>query len=329
MTPEFFKERGSIGYSSYSVTAPDRYYVALRTDVINDDRVGRANPYQSAYWSYSSIVLGRSLGRLPIWLSRGLAEVMSNTIVTDRSLQVGMILVSSLETLRDRGRIRFPEFVSADGRSPWLSDSNRLHVFDAQAGTFVHYLMFGSKGARRDQLNRFIALLRDGISQDEAIRTAFGDLQVLENEYSLYVRSQFFQYMTLPAETTVRRDTFAVRTLEPAESASRRAAFHVAMGHETEARALLVDATRQNPSLAVTHEVEGLLLDRSRDVDGARRAYGRAVDANSTDAYTKYRWASLTWNQPDIDDATRARVRQALEDAVTVRSLRACVRALE
>ena len=121
MTPEFFKERGSTGFASFSVTATDRYYVALRADIMADDRVGR-DPYQTAYWSYSWIVLGRSLGRMPLWLSRGLAEVMSNTVVTERSLHVGMILVSSLETLRDRGRIRFPEFLAVDSDSPWYTD---------------------------------------------------------------------------------------------------------------------------------------------------------------------------------------------------------------
>jgi tetratricopeptide (TPR) repeat protein len=90
------------------------------------------------------------------------------------------------------------------------------------------------------------------------------------------------------------------------------------MGRETEARALLGEAAKLSPDLATIHEVDGRLLEVKQDADGARQAYGRAVDAGTSNFYAKYRWASLTWFRPDIDDATRARVRQALEEAVTV-----------
>jgi Flp pilus assembly protein TadD len=191
-------------------------------------------------------------------------------------------------------------------------------VFSSQAGTFVHFLMFSNKGTRREQLHRFIAAIRNGRPQDEALRTILGDLGMLEKEYALYVRDQFFQYMTLPAETSVRRETFTVRALDAAESAARRAGFHAAFGREIEARSMLAEATKLSPNLAAVHEVDGLLLDAKRDVDAARQAYERAIAAGSSNFYVKYRWAALTWAQPAIDDSTRTRVRQALEDTATL-----------
>jgi hypothetical protein len=190
-------------------------------------------------------------------------------------------------------------------------------VFDAQASVFVHYLMFGNKGAYRDASNRFINLMREGRLGTEAFKTAFGDVTGVENGFSLYLGQPLSQFVMVPADTTVKRESFTLRTIPAGEAAAARAGFHAAMGREAEARALLAQAAKLSPDLAAIHEVEGRLLEAKQDADGARQAYGRAVDAGSSNFYAKYRWASLTWFRPDIDDPTRARVRKVLEEAVT------------
>ena len=319
LAPEYWEGRGGLKPTSVYVTAPDRHYVLLRSDVVADDRIGSANPYWGAYWSYSAVVINRGLGRgLPLWLSRGLAAFLANTVVTDRHVNVGRLSTSSLEVLQERGRIRLQEFLAVDQSSPWYTQGDRLQAFDAQAGVFVHYLMFGNKGAHRAGSDRFIALVREGRPAVEAFKTAFGDLETIENGFALYVREPLSQYVAVPADTTVRREAFTVRTVPAAESAASRAAFHVAMGRELEAKALLGEAAKGGPGLAAVHEVTGRLLERNKDPEGARQAYGRAIDGGTSNFYPKYRWASLTWYRPDTDDATRARVRQVLEETVTV-----------
>jgi tetratricopeptide (TPR) repeat protein len=319
LAPKYWEIRDGIRPTSVYVTAPDRYYVALRSDVVADDRVGSANPYWGAYWSYSSVVIDRGLGRsMPLWLSRGLAGFMANTVVTDRSVQVGRISVPSLQLLGERGRIRLAEFLAADRQSPWFTQGDRLEMFDAQAGLFVHYLMFGDKGTHRDGSDRFIALIRDGRPAVDAFKTAFGDPQALENGFALYVRQPLSQFVSVPADTTIKRDTFSLRAIPAAESAAARAGFHAAMGREPDARALIAEANKLAPGIAAAHEAEGRLFDVGKNPDGARQSYGRAIEAGTSNFYTKYRWAALTWYRPDIDEATRARVREVLEDAVTV-----------
>ena len=319
LAPEYWQARGGIRPTSVYVTAPDRHYVLLRSDVVADDRIGSANPYWGAYWSYSAVVINRGLGpSTPLWLHRGLAAFMANTVVTDSNVHIGRLSADALETLQERGRIRLQEFLAVDRSSPWYTQGDRLQQFDAQASAFVHYLMFGNKGAYRTGTDRVISLVREGRPGVEAFRAVFGDLQAVEDGFSLYVRERMSQFVAVPADTTVRRETFSLRTIPAAESAAARAAFQVAMGREPEARTLLGEAAKLSPELAAIHEVEGQLLERKKDPDGARQAYGRAIDAGTSNFYSKYRWASLTWFRPDIDDATRARVRQVLEDAVKV-----------
>ncbi|HEU0104569.1 MAG TPA: hypothetical protein VFT38_00255, partial [Vicinamibacteria bacterium] len=65
----------------FSASGRDKHFIAVRTDVQEPDEVGQ-NPYQSAYWSYVSSVFTHSFPRrLPEWYARGVAAVMSNTIV--------------------------------------------------------------------------------------------------------------------------------------------------------------------------------------------------------------------------------------------------------
>ena len=65
--------------------APDAYYIALRADVQVEAQL--QNPHAAAYWSYSALVLQRGLGgRLPLWLTNGLAAVLSNTIVRNNEV---------------------------------------------------------------------------------------------------------------------------------------------------------------------------------------------------------------------------------------------------
>jgi len=110
------------------------------------------------------------------------------------------------------------------------------------------------------------------------------------------------------------------RTLPPAEALTARAAFHVATRRPVEARALIDESRKTSPNLAETYELEGLLADTDRDVDGARAAYARAIALNSTNFYAYFRWASLTLTggRGALDTDTRARVEQALERATSL-----------
>jgi hypothetical protein len=56
--------------------------------------------------------------RIPQWYGRGIAEVMSNTVVREKKMHVGRLMQRNVEIMRERAPIPLAEFLSADRRSP-------------------------------------------------------------------------------------------------------------------------------------------------------------------------------------------------------------------
>src|ERR1041385_19894 len=118
MAPAFW-EKGDIHPASVLSSMPDRHYVLLRSDVEAEDREG-INPHNQAYWSYASLVIDSSFSRpLPLWFSRGLSAVLSNSIVRDNEIQFGRIIPWMIRTLQEQPRLRLEELLAVDGRSEY------------------------------------------------------------------------------------------------------------------------------------------------------------------------------------------------------------------
>ena len=89
LAPKYWEQRGGVRPASVRVTAPDRHYLAIRTDVEGDDRQ-YLNPHITAYFSCTALVLGQSLSPdLTLWFSRGFTGLLSNTIVRDDFIVIG------------------------------------------------------------------------------------------------------------------------------------------------------------------------------------------------------------------------------------------------
>jgi hypothetical protein len=74
--------------------------MAIRTDVRGEDD-NLLNPYTTAYFAYVNLILTSSFGRdLPLWFSRGLAGVLSNTIVEGNQILLGPVIPWHLRRLQ-------------------------------------------------------------------------------------------------------------------------------------------------------------------------------------------------------------------------------------
>ncbi len=305
--------------SSFAVTGADRYYVALRADFRADDRQGSINPYQNAYWSYTAFVLSSGFRRsLPLWFSRGLTNLMSNTLVKESSIQVGRVLPYYLQVMRTGVRPTFSDLLDPDASVRYVSDPDRRGGFDAESWAFVHYLMFGDQGAHAAQFQHFATLLYDGTMPAVALSTAFGSLDALEHGFRNHVAKPVFEYASLRVDVNIKKDASTTRELPPAESAIARASFHAAMRQPVDARAAIEAATKANPTSAGAYEVEAILLDAEQKTAEAQAAWGKAVELGSTNYYAHYRWAVLAGPRTSAD--VRGRVEEALTRATTLNS---------
>ena len=300
------KKNGGAGVATVWVSSYDRTFLALRTDVEQDAK-RHVNPYATSYFAYFSLVLQQSVPRrLPPWLSRGLAGVMSNTVIDDKSVLFGPPAPWYLRELHGDHSIPLSQVVAARDNSPQLRGDS-LELFDAEAWALVHYLMFADGGAHEGALAKCLNAILAGTAPDAAFAETIGRTADLQTPLRAYVDRSVFSYKALEVDAAVKRDSFGVTPLSPAESAARRAVFHVAMRRPAEARAL-IDEARKAGGAADAELADALLLDQEGKADMARDAYSRAVEAGTTDAYAHYRLATLLWRRDaDRDLLTRVR----------------------
>jgi tetratricopeptide (TPR) repeat protein len=301
LAPKYWEQRGGIRPSSVWVSGADRHYMAIRADLHGDD-TNFVNPYTSSYFSYASLIIAASFNRaLPPWFLNGLAGVLSNTIVRSNYILLGPPIPWHLDALRQDQRFPLKQLVSITDESPeYVRDSGRER-FDAQAWAFVHLLMFGEQGKYQTAINRFSSLLVAGKAADAAFAEAIGPVSTLESSFASYIHSSLYSYQRATVDGAVKRERFAARPLPPAESAGLRASFQVAMGRNTEARALIDEARKLDSSAADGYAAEGMLFDRDDKPAEAKQAYAKAAELGSTNAYVHYR-AAASWGpgaQPD------------------------------
>lgn len=160
LTPGDFEGRPRI-YASVSSEGADRAFVALRADFTTEDREG-VNPYDHAYWSFAIRAFSETSDALPTWLKRGMASVISNTLVRNQEIQLGRIIERHIATLRSRPRLSLTEVVSlVDDGDSRTRDLEFVAAHDAHAWALVHFLVWGGNGAYQEGLDKYIkGLLR-------------------------------------------------------------------------------------------------------------------------------------------------------------------------
>jgi TPR repeat protein len=300
--------------TSFWVAGRDRQWIALRTDIPLPKEIGE-NPYQEAYWCYASSVFERSFPRrLPLWYRRGIADVMSNTVVRDKELHVGRPIPSSLDLLRERAWVPIGELLSADERSRWRTQELESQLFDAQAWALVHYLVFGEKGKNRKKADQFNNMLFHGSDPETAVREAFGDMAPYFKDLRGYVQGRLFSYVTIPVALDTKAEAYAQRSLPAAESAVLRGAFLVGMSRPAEARAAAAEAAKLDPGHPGPWEIEAELLDAASEAEPAKEAFAKAAAAGSKRAHVYYRLAQLEWTA-NADEVSLARRAEMLEKA--------------
>ena len=316
LVPAFWESGSNFILASSVAKGADRDWAALRSDLLADDKQGRVNPYKYLYSAYAARVISEQLGNgMPMWVFRGLRELMSNTLVRQSEVIVGMVERNTLDIVRGGERPRLRDLATADRTSTWLAHEERERVFDAASGIFVHYLMFGQEGALRPKFAQLLQLLAEDVPPMEAFRKTLGEPDALEDAFRLYLNGRVFNYAGSPSDIRIPRDTIPTRELTGAQAAAERARWHVAMGRAKEARALLAEAMALQAALPAIAEVEGTLYDTERNSAAARTAYARAIEQGSTNFFVHYRWASLTWSGPSLDSAAGAQVIKALTQA--------------
>jgi TonB family protein len=321
VAPSFW-EQGQIHPASVLNGAADRVFIALRADVEAVDREG-VNPHNQSYWSYSALVIDESFSRpLPLWFARGLAAVLSNSIVREDELQFGRMIPGFVRALQQNGRLRLSELFAVDQKSPYYTSATTRGLFDAQCWGLMQFLIFGeAANGNWDRINTVTKLLLAGKPGLDAIREAYGTVEALESRYATYLKSGRIMYQRIKVENDVSAEKYPTRRLPPIEVEAARAGFHLAAGRVADARVLLNRMKASDPKSARAYELDGLAFDRERKAPDARQAYAKAADLGSTNFYTYARLAALA--TPAADAPLVATRQKLLAKAIELNNLHA------
>lgn len=281
--PQYYERGQSVRYSSISAGDWDRFYIAMRADLLVDGGEG-VNPYRTAYWRYCDQMLSSAFhSRFPVWFRRGLAAVLSNTNVTEKEIQFGRAVPSYIQEFKSGARFPLEQFFSMGFDAPEFQREIENRRFDAQSWAVMHYLLFGEASARtpENKLNKLAAALAAGAPSAEAVQAIYGPLADLDIAYRGYVDRGLFRFVTMKADIKVSPKDFTARPMGADEVAAIRAGYLAASRRPVEAKAAIDQARQLAPASPASFEVEGLMLEKARDMAGAQAAYEKAVDLKS------------------------------------------------
>ncbi len=287
LLPEYWEQKGHMHPAGLFVPREEKNYVALRLDAEGD------NPYQVLYHEYVHLLIRLNFREIPLWLDEGYAEFFANSRISEKDMAIGEPSREHILRLRETSLLPLELLLKVDHRSPYYNEANKSSIFYAQSWALVHYLMLDEQMLKEQRLAKFGRLIASGTDDVEAARQAFGDLKELEKKMGSYVRQANFHFYYLKASAEVTEKSFEARALAPAESAALRGDFQVHRGRLGEAAALLEEALRLDPNLALANESMGFLFYQQRKPDEARKYLARAVELDSRSHLAHYYYAML------------------------------------
>lgn len=298
--------------------------------VLNDARSGGM---RIIFHEYAHLVLSNIAMNLPAWLNEGLSEYYSTYEVGDggREATIGRPVENHVRLLSrvigERGLqtrqlsrqslLPLEELIQVDQSSPLYNEGQRRSVFYAQSWALTHMLM---QGPRARELAAFIGHKRDGLSDADAWRRAFGDAP-LHRELQLYLRRLHFNTTKYRFAEGFGSFDGTSTDLSEADSESMLAGLHVRQRRYDEAGALAGKALERDPRHQLAHVLMARVeSERGRHAAAVARVMGLGTVTDWLVAYT----AGVTLSQliDDTRDPSADRLERARAYFDTVRRSR-------
>lgn len=289
-----------------------------------------AETYGIIFHEYTHFLIRNNLGdtKIPPWYNEGIANYYETFRVEDnRKITLGAGSPKFLNLLARNNLIPFETFFAVDNNSLHERGAEAAGLFYAQAWALVHYLMHGEAGARRAQLDNFLALAAAGKNPKTAFAEAFKtDAATLEIELKKYIDAKVFPSATFALKDELSRD-FAMRSapVSEAEAETYLGDLLLHTNRLTEAEARLHDALRLDSESGAAHAALGIVKLRQENFADAEKYLEKAVRLGAGDYLTHYNYAYVLGNRGmsefgfvseydrDTADKMRASLRRAIE----------------
>jgi lipoprotein NlpI len=308
LLPEYWAEKGHAHPAGIFITGGyDQFQVALNLSAHGD------NPYESLYHEYYHSVTVPYFPGLPAWVAEGMADFYGNSVIGDKTADLGMPNLALIEELRNTPLIPLPLLFKVDHKSPYYNEQKKVSIFYAESWVLIHYLMLGDKRAHNPAFGAYLAALNEGATSDEAAAKAFGDLRKLQENLAAYIGRYTFSAVEVPAPAKLPESTLSTRALSQAEVSAYSGGFLALHGQFQPAESLLNEAAQLDPKLALAQRNLGFLHYFREQRSAALASFSAAVPLDPQDATTRYLRAQLTFDDVSHSDPQiEADLRQAL-----------------
>ena len=273
--------------AGYFQKGEDVNYITLTTDPTQ-------NPFSIIYHEYVHLLVDNTSGNVPAWFNEGLAEYYSAfAIEEDRKVHLGELIPYHLEALRDGKLYPLRTLFAVDQYSPEYNEGSKRGMFYAESWALVHYLILGNNGQRLPQLGKFLQLMKNGATIDDAFTQAFQtDIATLEKELKKYVEGHTFRMQVATFERKLEFDSeFQTSAISEADAQAYLGDLLLHGNHPNEAEARLQQALTLDPKQPMALASLGILRARQGRFDEAQKDLQAAANANSGNYLVHYYYA--------------------------------------
>ncbi|MDB6169079.1 MAG: hypothetical protein JWM88_1943 [Verrucomicrobia bacterium] len=178
--------------ASRFVRRDGRFFAAVNP---GREEAGRYSVFlQSSIWLTSSYHWP-----LPLWLETGLEYIYAENSTSGGRMQIGGPVDGSAQSLARGLHMPLPQMLGMTTTSATYQAKDGH--FNAEAWAFVHFLMFGEKGANRPRLVQFMEAIQrgDDLAECEKLLAPAGMFE-LGRRFSRYVDYGVYRHETVPVD---------------------------------------------------------------------------------------------------------------------------------
>jgi tetratricopeptide (TPR) repeat protein len=310
LLPKAMLAKGAARAAGLFQSGPEKNYVLLQLNASGE------NPYHVLYHEYTHLLLHQSPVALPPWIDEGLAEFYGNTVIMDKTVELGRPDSGHVQLLRQTTLLPLPTLFAVTHDSPYYNEHNKASLFYAESWALVHMLMSEGFKQGHNLLAEYLDNLQLNMDPQAAAVRAFGDLKELQKQLEVYIRGSGFQFFSAKTQTKTDNQSFAVRELTPAAADAVRGDCMVYDGNYEGARATLAHAIEEDAKNAQAAVSMGFLELRQKHLDEAKKWFTQAIQLDSKSYLAQYYYATLRMQElkgAAWGDDVGASLRQAVE----------------
>lgn len=310
LLPEYWA-KGHAHPAGLFVGRLNQFYAAVELEAQGE------NPYETFYHEYYHAITIPYFPDIPAWLAEGLAEFFGHTQIDEKFVGMGQATPMFFEQLRAGPFIPLDTLFKVDQSSPYYNEANKTSMFYVESWALAHYLMIGDRMAHRDMLEKYLSVLAQGKTQDDAVATAFPDLKKLQSDLQAYIRNASFLYLKGPAPARISDQDMKVRVLSEAEAVAYRGGFAAIRGQSEGATALLAEAIRLDSKVALAYQYLGITQFFQNQPQKAMESESTAINLDPQNSFTRYLRAFLATGGSGIA-ADSPQVEEDLRRAIAI-----------